>query len=433
MIQLPEIMSVKVGKQMKTGKNVHPELSFTKESTPGNWQKHRSKLQIGFFRNFNSDRDFHLFLLAGLFAGVGSGINTSIFNNYLSDVFKLSENVRGFLEVPRELPGFCIMIILAALSFLGDIRIAMIGMTAAGLGLLGLGMLSPTFTIMILWMMMFSLGTHMAMPVTPSIGMSLSRQESFGARLGTISAFSLFGSIFAYLFIFFGFNFMNMTYQTAFLTGTIFYLFAAFSIGLMKKDAPKVRKIKFVFRKRYSLFYVLAVISGARNQIFLTFAPWVLIKVFDVKPQMFAILGMVVAFVSIATRKLIGTLIDRRGERFVLTAEALLLFIICLGYAFSARIFPAGIAVVIIAACYVIDNSMSAVEMARSTYVRKIALSIDDVTPTLSTGVSLQHIASMLIPVFGGILWTAVGYPAVFMAAAVIAFLNLVLSNKIKI
>lgn len=382
---------------------------------------------------FNIERDFNLFLLAGLFSGIGTGINTSIFNNYLSDVFKLSEDIRGFLEVPREAPGFFIMLILAALSFLGDVRIAMLGMAAAGLGMLGLGMLSPTFALMIIWMMMYSLGTHMVMPVTPSIGMSLSNQESFGARLGTISAFGLSGSIIAYVYIFLGFNFMHMTYQTAFITGTVFYVFAAFAAGMMKKGGSGVRKVRFVFRKRYSLYYVLAVISGARNQIFLTFAPWVLIKVFGVKPQMFAILGMVVALISIGTRKIIGKLIDTRGERFVLTLEAILLFAICLGYAFSDRIFSTGVAAVVIAGCYVIDNSMSAVEMARSTYVRKIAIDLADVTPTLSTGVSLQHIASMVIPIFGGLLWLHVGYQAVFMAAAVIAFLNLVLSRKIKI
>jgi MFS family permease len=388
------------------------------------------------FFNFSSshhDRDFNLFLLSSLFAGIGAGINTSIFNNYLNDIFKLSEGLRGFLEVPREAPGLLIMVVLAALSFLGDVRFAMLGMAAAGLGMLGLGLLSPTFALMIIWMMMYSLGTHMIMPVTPSIGMNLSNQESFGARLGTISAFGLFGSIIAYVLIFLGFNYMKMSYQAAFMIGTVFYVLAAFAVGLMKKSGPEVRKVKFVFRKRYTLYYVLAVISGARNQIFLTFAPWVLIKVFDVKPQMFAILGMVVAIVSIGTRKIIGKLIDSKGERFVLTAEAFLLFAICLGYAFSDMLFPAKVAVVIIAACYVIDNSMSAVEMARSTYVRKIAVDLADVTPTLSTGVSLQHIASMVIPVFGGLLWAAVGYEAVFIAAAVIAFLNFVLSRKIMI
>lgn len=381
----------------------------------------------------DGDRDFNLFLLAGLFAGIGAGINASIFNNYLNDIFSLSENVRGLLEVPREAPGFLIMPILAVLSFFGDVRIAMFGMAAAGLGMLGLGMLSPTFAVMIIWLMMYSLGTHMLMPVTPAIGMSLSKRESFGSRLGTISAFGLAGSIIAYIFVFLSFHFTQMTYQAAFIIGAFFYVFAALAIGLMKKGEPAARKVKFIFRKRYTLYYVLACISGARAQIFLTFAPWVLIKVFGVQPQMFAILGMVIAFVSIGTRKIIGRLIDVRGERFVLTLEAALLFAICLGYAFAADIFPVGVAVVIIACCYIIDNSMSVVEMARSTYLRKIVVDLADVTPTLSTGVSLQHIASMLIPVFGGLLWTAFGYQAVFIGAAVIAFLNLMLSRRIRI
>lgn len=384
-------------------------------------------------KHMDGDRDFNLFLLAGLFAGIGAGINTSIFNNYLNDIFMLSENVRGFLEVPREAPGFFIMLILAVLSFAGDVRIAMLGMAAAGLGMLGLGLFSPTFAVMIIWMMMYSLGTHMTMPVTPSIGMTLSKQGSFGARLGTISAFGLFGSIVGFVFVFLSFHFLQMTYQTAFIIGAFFYVLAAFAVGMMKKSEPKDRKIKFVFRKRYTLYYVLAGVSGARAQIFLTFGPWVLIKVFNVQPQMFAILGMIVALVSIGTRKMIGRLIDVRGERFVLTLEAILLFIICLGYAFSANIFSAGIAAVIIAGCYVIDNSMAAVEMARSTYLRKIAVDLADVTPTLSTGVSLQHIASMVIPVFGGLLWMYFGYQAVFMGAAIIAFINFMLSRRIKI
>jgi MFS family permease len=388
------------------------------------------------FNGFRSDRDFSLFVTSGLFAGIAGGINTSIFNNYLSDVYKLSEGSRGFLEIYREMPGLFIMVILAVLNFLGDVRIAMLGMAAAGVGMLGLGLLTPGFALMIVWMMMFSLGTHMVMPVTPTIGMSLSKSGEYGSRLGSVSAYSLSGTIIAFVFVFFGFKYLHLSYQVSFIIAAGFYVIAALLMGLMKPQKPEVRKIKFLFRKRYTLYYILAVVSGARNQIFMTFAPWVLIKVFGLEPSTFAILGIVVAFVSIGTRKIIGKAIDIKGERFVLTLEAMLLFAICLGYAFSSDIFSAGVAVVIMAACYIIDNSMSAVEMARSTYVRKIAADPADVTPTLSTGVSLQHISSMLIPVLGGVLWEAFGPGGdkyVFIGAAVVALLNLILSSRIKI
>jgi MFS family permease len=395
---------------------------------------HKGLRRIG--HGFRQDRDFSLFLTAGLFAGIGSGINSSIFNNYLCDVYMLSEKARGSLEFWREMPGLFIMVILALLNFLGDIRIAMVGMAAAGLGMLGLGLLSPVYALMIVWMMLFSLGTHMVMPVSPSIGMALSKREAYGSRLSSVSAVGLVGTIIAFVFVFFGFKYLKLSYQVSFVIAAAFYVIAAFLMGLMPRQKPEVRKVKFLFRKRYTLFYILAVVSGARNQIFMTFAPWVLIKVFGLQPQMFAILGIVVAVISIGTRKIIGKAIDIKGERFVLTLEAALLLAICLGYAYSADIFTAGVAVVIIAACYVIDNSMSSVEMARSTYVRKIAADPADVTPTLSTGVSLQHIASMLIPVFGGLLWEAFGpggYKYVFLAAAAVALLNLILTSRIRI
>lgn len=280
---------------------------------------------------------------------------------------------------------------------------------------------------------MFSLGTHMVMPITPVIGMDLSKKENYGARLGRYSAYNLFATIGGYAIVWLGFKFLGLTYQIAFIIAAAFYVLAAFSMGFMKINKPEYKKVKFVFRKKYTLYYVLCIVNGARKQIFLTFAPWVLIQIFHVGPPVFAVLGVVVSVVSIMTRKIVGNAIDIKGERFVLSLEAVLLFVICLGYAFAGDIFSAGIAVIIIAACYVIDNSMSAVEMARSTYVRKIAVDQADVMPTLSAGTSIDHVVSMSIPVLGGLLWTAFGYQSVFLAAAGIAVLNMILSRRLEI
>jgi predicted MFS family arabinose efflux permease len=208
---------------------------------------------------------------------------------------------------------------------------------------------------------------------------------------------------------------------------------AAFVLGTMKPKKMEKIKVRFVLRKKYTLYYILSIVNGARKQIFLTFAPWVLIKVFHVDPPAFAVLGVIIAAVSILSRTVVGNAIDRLGERFVLSAEAIVLIVICMGYAFAEDLVAPGIAVIVIAACYVIDNSMSAVEMARSTYVRKIAISPEDVTPTLSAGTSFDHIIAMTIPFFGGLLWSSLSYKYVFIAATLIAVMNLFLSMKIKI
>jgi MFS family permease len=299
--------------------------------------------------------------------------------------------------------------------------------------MLGLGLFSPTFAIMLIWMMLLSLGTHIVMPITPVIGMNLSKKENYGARLGRYSAYSLFATIFGYGIVWLGFSFLGFTYETAFIIAAIFYVLAAFTIRLINPGEFGVKKVRFVFRKKYTLFYILSIVNGARKQIFLTFAPWVLIQMYHVGPPVFAILGVVVALVSILTRTIVGNTIDIKGERFILSLEALILIFVCLGYSFAADLVSASVAVVIIASCYIIDNSMSAVEMARSTYIRKIAVHPDDVTPTLAAGTSFDHIVAMSIPFLGGILWASLGYQYVFLAAAVIALINLILSLQIKI
>lgn len=387
----------------------------------------------GFLSAFNKDRDFNLYLLAGVFIGLAGGINSTIFNNFLSDAYKLSADARGIVEFPRELPGTLIIFILALLSFMGDVRMAAAGILTASVGMIGLGLFSPTFALMLIWMMMLSLGTHIFMPLSPGIGMELSKRENYGSRLGRFSAFGLSATIAAYIFVWVGFSYLGLTYQSAFLIAAAAYMAAAFILCLMKNTKMQIKKINFVIRKEYTLYYLLSIVNGARKQIFLTFAPWVLIQVFHLKPPVFAILGIVVAAISILTRTIVGNAIDRLGERLVLSAEAVLLIFICLGYAFSADFLPEGIAVVVIAACFVLDNSMSVVEMARSTYIKKIAVSPQDVTPTLSAGTSFDHVVAMSIPFFGGMLWTYAGYKYVFIAAALIAVLNLLLSGRINI
>ena len=387
---------------------------------------------INFKDNYHNDKDFTLFLCVGFLAGIAGGINSTIFNNFLSDVYKLSSTARGLVELPRELPGFTIALVLAALMFLGDIRIASIGMFAASLGMAGIGLLSPTFTTMIIFLMIFSLGTHMFMPLSTSIGMALSEQDQYGARLGRYNAFGLMAAIIGYIIVWVGFKYLHFSYQIAFVIAAVFYMLAAFTLFLMSPQKPHHKSFKFIFRKRYTLYYILCIVNGARKQIFLTFAPWVLIQTFHVDPPAFAVLGVIIAVLSIVTRTIVGNAIDSLGERKVLSAEAVLLIILCMGYAFAGSIFPVSIAVVIIAACYILDNSMSAVEMARATYMRKIALTPTDVTHTLSMGISLDHAVSMTIPILGGILWATCGYPAVFLAAAVIAATNLFLSLKIR-
>lgn len=126
---------------------------------------------------------------------------------------------------------------------------------------------------------------------------------------------------------------------------------------------------------------------------------------------------------------------DSWGERKILMAEAAILILVCLVYASAGGSTPAGISLglYLVYACFVADQLLMAVGIARTTYLHKIAETPEDFTPTLALGVSLDHVVSMGVPALGGMLWAAMGYRYVFVATAVIALVNLVVAAQISL
>jgi len=148
------------------------------------------------------------------------------------------------------------------------------------------------------------------------------------------------------------------------------------------------------------------------------------------------LLFFIVAVIGIFVKPWVGHLIDKVGERFVLSGEALLFFLTCLGYAFAEKIFSRSAAILFICICYVIDITLDSAFMARTTYMKKIALKPEDVSPSLSLGISFDHVVTIFLPILGGLAWYRGGpggYRYVFLGGAVIALLNFVSSRMIDI
>jgi predicted MFS family arabinose efflux permease len=201
---------------------------------------------------------------------------------------------------------------------------------------------------------------------------------------------------------------------------------------MMKKDEPVPVKMKFQFRREYKLYYWLTVLYGTRKQLFLTFAPWVLVTVFKQKTEVLATLLTIGGIIGIFFIPMIGKAIDRLGERFIIASEAVLLVFVCLGYGFSKNVFPETTAMFIAFFCYILDQMLMAVTMARATYLQKIAVAPEDVSQTLTMGVSIDHIFSVSIAVLGGLVWLKWGYQYIFLAGAVIAVVNFFSALQIK-
>jgi predicted MFS family arabinose efflux permease len=377
-------------------------------------------------------RDLQLFLAAIFVFGFSQSIVEATFNNYLNETFFISDFQRGFLELPRELPGFLVVFVAALLFFLCSRRLAALANLLCALGILLIGIYSPSFSIMLIWLFIFSIGQHLFIPLNQSIGMELARDGKTGRRLGQLSGVANLSSIIGSFAILIGFKFFNLNFKISYIIASLGFLAVALLIFLMQKNKPLPAKTKFKLKKEYSLFYWLNILYGTRKQIFLTFAPWVLVTVFKQQTYVVAFLLMAGGIIGIFFKPLLGKAIDRFGERFILTAEAVILVFVCLGYGFSNNVFPETTAMYIAFFCYVVDQLLMSVSMARATYLQKIAVTPEDVNQTLTMGVTIDHAFSITVALLGGFIWISWGYQYVFLLGVIIAVINTFSALRIR-
>ena len=380
----------------------------------------------------NLPRDFRLFIAATFVFGFSQSIVDSTFNNFLNETFLISNLQRGLLEFPRELPGLLVIFVSAILFFLCSRRQAALANILCAIGILFIGFYSPSFPIMLIWLFIFSIGQHLFLPLNQSIGMELATEGKKGRRLGQFSAVANVAMIIGSFAIFIGFKFFNLNFKISYIVAFLGFIMVAVLISLMKKDEPVPVKMKFQLRKEYKLYYWLSILYGTRKQIFLTFAPWVLVTVFKQKTQVLATLLAVGGVIGIFFKPMLGKAIDRLGERFILTSEAVMLVFVCIGYGFAREIFTETAAMFVAFICYIVDQLLISAGMARATYLQKIAVKPEDITQTLTMGVSIDHIFSIGIAVSGGFIWLKLGYQYVFLLGAIIAVINFFSALRIK-
>ncbi|OGR45109.1 MAG: hypothetical protein A2X35_10130 [Elusimicrobia bacterium GWA2_61_42] len=365
----------------------------------------------------NADPAFKAFLFGVFFLGINSGIISSAFNNYLNDSFRMSADARGFLEFPREFPGFMLIFITGLLAALPVRQWAVITSLLTAVGVAGLAFLSPTYNLMLVWMLLWSTGGHLFMTVESVMGLRFAKEGGHGRRLGQISGMTNFAAIAgAGLVWILAKTAGPRLYQIAFLAAAAASLMSAYLFSRMKaaaEDSAPGGK-RFVFRWKYRNFYILNILFGARKQIFLTFGPWVLVTVYGASPALMAALALVSYFLGVVFRQAFGALTDKIGERKMFIADALILLVICGGFAFST--FKP-----VLYSLFILDSLMFATRIARTTYLNKIAEQKSDIAPTVSLGVTMDHAVSMSIPAVGGLLWAAYGYQAVFLAASLLS------------
>jgi len=378
-------------------------------------------------------RELKLFIAASFVMGMAYSVMDSTFNNFLNDRFSPTGFQRSFLEFPRELPGVLTMFVTALLWFLCSRRLGAWSLLLGAAGTLLIGFAAPTYAAMVVFLFVYSVGQHVFMPLASTIGMELAAEGKAGRRLGQLNALRNAASIGGSFLVFVGFKYLGFTFNHTFVVVAVGLAAASVFLFLMKPQPVQKPANYLKLRREYNLYYVLAILYGTRKQLFITFAPWVLVTVFNVTPATLAAIITAGGVIGILFQPFLGWSVDRFGERNVLTAEAVLLAVVCLGYGFARSIFPEGAAFLVVCACYLVDQMLMAVNMARATYMKKIALRAEDVQPALTIGQSLDHVVSITIALLGGVIWSALGYQYVFLLGAGIALVNFIVAMRVRV
>ncbi len=365
-----------------------------------------------------------LFVCAVTALAVSSRINETIFNNYLDDVFNISAHARGQLEFPRELPGLLVVLMAGLLAALPVTHLGVVGSAVMAVGTIGLGLVGAHWYPMLGMMVLGSAGMHLLQPTSSSIAIGLSEAHERGKRMGQMGSFQTIGTLIGCGFVFLMFRGQTPRYSLGFICAGGVAAVGAVLYGLMHIPHLHQPRSRLVVKRKYGLYYVLELLFGARKQIFITFGPWVLIKIYEAQASDIAGLFVVASILGIGFKPLIGWAIDRFGERTVMIVDGLALSLVCLGYGYAFELTgDMRTAHWVACGCFVLDEMLFAMGTSRAVYVSRLTDSPQELASTLSMGISVNHIVSMMIPAVAGMIWDGYGYQRLFAAAAVFALL----------
>jgi predicted MFS family arabinose efflux permease len=344
----------------------------------------------------------------------------NLINNFAIERAAFTGAEIGMLQSLREVPGFLAFAVVAVLLLMREQSLALWSLLLLGIGTAATGYF-PTVLGLYLTTVVMSLGYHYYETVQSSLALQWIDRERAPEMLGKIIAIGSFTAILSYLFILLVFSKFGIDFKHAYIIGGGLTCLIALIGWLAFPQFPQdvVQHKTIIIRSRYWLYYALTFISGARRQIFVVFAGFLLVEKFDYSVPEISLLFFVNGGLNMVMAPKIGRLIARWGERRALILEYIGLIIIFVSYAFVNDAFIAG-------GLYVVDHLFFALAIAIKTYFQKIA-DPADIASTAAVGFTINHIAAVVIPAIFGIIWLT--SPAiVFLAGAGMAAASLALS-----
>ena len=358
---------------------------------------------------------FYLLILT-LCATGGLQAWRTLFDNFAVHVIGLDGNHIGIIQSIREVPGFLALLVVYALLFIKEHRLASLAVLILGIGVALTG-LFPSFYGLIFTTLMMSFGFHYFETVNQSLTLQYFPKEIaplvFGRLRSLASACNIAVGVFFLIFS------PYLSFVSLYLSFGLVIILTALWLSTTnptRVDLPVQRK-EMVVRKEYWLFYILTFLAGARRQIFIAFAVFLLVKKFDFSVQEIAGLFLLNNFVNYFLSPYIGRCIVQFGERKVLSTEYAALIIIFCGYALVEDKYIAGL-------LYILDHIFFNFAIAIKTFFQKIA-DPADIAPSMAVGFTINHVAAVFLPALGGLLWL-IDYRIPFVGGALFSLLSLI-------
>ncbi|NLG28779.1 MAG: MFS transporter [Chloroflexi bacterium] len=363
-------------------------------------------------------RELLTLMIATFVLRFGEGIFGGARTNYLVDVLGLDGQRVLWLEGLREIPGLALLVVAAftmrlPLSYRAAVATLVLGMGYA------LEAFAPSYGTLVGLAILASVGMHMYMPLESSLGLAVSPAGRSGAVLGTLSAVTALASLLGMAAMSLASRWVHALPLNGYLLigGVLISLSAVLLLRLPRTlGSTALPPPRMLIHRRYWLYYVLTFFEGSRKQVLGTFGSLVLVEMYRFEAWQISALLLASGAVNFFGAPVLGRLLDRAGERAVLTTSYVLLSLCCLGYALSHQVWLLCVLMVLIKLLVVLG-------MGLSTYVHRIAPP-EELTPTLSAGISINHISSVAMPLLAGVLLPIVSYRGIFVGTAALIGLS---------
>lgn len=349
---------------------------------------------------------------------------SALLNNFVIEAASFTGVEIGWLHTVREIPGFFAVGVIAILIFMREQVLGLVALLLLGVAT-AMTAWFPSLAGILTITMLSSIGFHYFETVNQSLQLQWIAKDRAPQTLGWLVAAGSAASLVAYGLLVVSWKTFGLDYNTVYLAaGGLCALIALYCIFAFPQfETPNPQRARLILRRRYWLYYALQFMSGARRQIFVVFAAFMMVEKFGFEVHEVTALFLINYLANMVFAPMMGRAVARFGERNALAFEYIGLICVFLAY---GGIYWLGWGVVVAAGLYILDHLFFALAFAMRTYFQKIA-DPADIAPTAAVAFTINHVAAVFLPAFLGYLWVA-SPGGVFLLAAGMACTSLLLA-----